>query len=75
MKTHLGFDIEKRYNWKTKRKQWSVVYGKGTSKTVGYFSGVKQAKLFINWIVLSDYMLNDTRAGWDAYWKYKDSYA
>ena len=66
-------DIIKRFNYKTNKKEWSVIYGAGTSKTIGYFAKKNQAKLFINWITLSNYGRIDSDAVWKAYWKYQDS--
>lgn len=66
-------DIIKRFNYKTNKKEWSVIYGAGTSKTIGYFAKKNQAKLFINWITLSNYGRIDSDAVRKAYWKYQDS--
>ena len=66
-------EIIKRFNYKKNRKEWSVIYGASTSKTVAYFAKKNQAKLFINWITLSDYSRIQSDAVSKAYWKYQDS--
>jgi|GEM_PF-3857505 len=66
-------DIIKRFNYKTSKKEWSVFYGAGTSKTIAFFPKKEQAKLFVNWITLSDYGRVDSDAVSQAYWKYQDS--
>lgn len=66
-------DIIKRFNYKTNKKEWSVCYGAGTSKTIAYFPKKQQAKLFVDWITISDYGRVDSDAVSQAYWKYQDS--
>ena len=66
-------EITKRFNYKKNCKEWSVIYGAGTSKTVAYFAKKNQAKLFINWVTLSDYSRIQSDAASAAYWKYQDS--
>jgi hypothetical protein len=66
-------EITKRFNYKKNRKEWSVFYGAGTSKTIAFFPKKEQAKLFIDWITLSDYARIDNNESREAYWKYQDS--
>lgn len=66
-------DIIKRFNYKTNKKEWSVFYGAGTSKSIAYFPKKQQAKLFVDWITISDYGRVDSYAVSQAYWKYQDS--
>lgn len=66
-------EITKRFNYKSNRKEWCVIYGAGTSKTLGFFQKKIQAKLFVDWITLSNYGRIDNDAVSKAYWKYQDS--
>jgi len=69
----LIMEITKRFNYKSNRKEWSVFYGAGTSKSTAYFPKKQQAKLFVDWITLSNYGRIDNDAVSKAYWKYQDS--
>jgi len=66
-------DIIKRFNYKTNKKEWSVYFGAGTSKTLGFFEKKIQAKLFVDWLIKSDYSRIDNEYSIKAYWKYQDS--
>jgi hypothetical protein len=66
-------DIIKRFNYKTNKKEWSVYFGAGTSKTLGFFEKKIQAKLFVDWLIKSDYSRIDNEYSRKAYWKYQDS--
>lgn len=66
-------EVVKRYNWQTKRNNWSVIYGNGSSKTTAYFSKRIQAKLFIDWLIASDYSRISNAISNRAYWAYQDS--
>jgi len=66
-------EITKRFNYKTGRNQWSVYFGAGTSKTLGFFEKKIQAKLFVDWLIKSDYSRIDNEYSRKAYWSYYDS--
>lgn len=66
-------EITKRFNYKNNQKEWSVFYGAGTSKSTAYFKNKQQARLFVDWIMISDYGRIDGTAVDKAYWKYQDS--
>ncbi len=70
---HFIMEITKRFNYKSNRKEWSVFYGAGTSKSTAYFPKKQQASLFVDWITLSNYGRIDSDAVNKAYWKYQDS--
>jgi len=65
-----NFEIVKRFNYKVKRKEFSVMYGAGHSKATGYFKTHKLAKLFINWVEVSNYSRINNDASFEAYWAY-----
>lgn len=64
--------ITKKAHFITGVKKYSFNYGKGNSKTAGYFNSLKSAKLFIDWIIESDYGINKN-ANTSIYWEYVDS--
>lgn len=64
--------ITKKAHFITGVKKYSFLYGKGNAKTTGYFNSLISAKLFIDWIIESDYGISKT-ADQSIYWKYKES--